>query len=102
MKKLIFLIALSVSFIQAISQSRSLVSFNKDWKFFLGDDSTANAIRYDDSKWRVLNLPHDWSIEGSFSDKYPTGYNEAGLPAGIGWYRKTFFLPRRAKNKTKN
>ncbi|HEY6955967.1 MAG TPA: beta-galactosidase GalB, partial [Flavisolibacter sp.] len=56
-------------------------------------------IKYDDSKWRKLNLPHDWSIEGSFSEKYPTTFNQGALPAGIGWYRKTFTVPFSSKNK---
>ena len=78
---------------------RSITTFNKDWKFFLGNDSTANQYNYNDTKWRNLNLPHDWSIEGSFSDTYPTTYNEGALPAGIGWYRKTFSVPLTAKDK---
>ena len=43
---------------------------------------------YDDSAWRTLELPHDWSIEGRMDRKLAscTGY----LPGGIGWYRKHF------------
>lgn len=81
------------------SAQRTTVKFNKDWKFFLGDDSAAREIKYDDSKWRVLNLPHDWSIEGNFSEKHPTTFNQGALPAGIGWYRKTFSIPVSSKNK---
>lgn len=78
---------------------RTIINFNKEWKFFLGNDSIASGVKYNDTKWRTLNLPHDWSIEGSFSDTYPTTYHEAALPAGIGWYRKTFTIPARAKGK---
>ncbi|MFL5739415.1 MAG: beta-galactosidase GalB [Flavisolibacter sp.] len=78
---------------------RSVVRFNKDWKFYLGDDSTAKEPNYDDSNWRRLNLPHDWSIEGSFSEKYPTTFNQGALPAGIGWYRKSFVLHVTSKHK---
>jgi beta-galactosidase len=81
------------------SAQRSIVKFNKHWKFYLGDDSSAREIKYDDSKWRTLNLPHDWSIEGSFSEKYPTTFNQGALPAGIGWYRKTFTVPVSSKEK---
>jgi len=73
---------------------RTIKDFNDNWKFLLGDDSAAKEITYDDSKWRTLTLPHDWSIEGSFSDKYPTTVNEGALLAGVGWYRKTFTLSR--------
>jgi beta-galactosidase len=68
-------------------------SFNQDWKFFLGNDSTAFKPGFNDSKWRKLNLPHDWSIEGAFSEKNPSTTNEGALPTGIGWYRKAFVLP---------
>ena len=68
-------------------------NFDAGWKFFLGDDSTARERDFVDSKWRVLDLPHDWSIEGDFSEKNTTGQQEGGLPAGVGWYRKTFRLP---------
>ncbi|MGN6639066.1 MAG: beta-galactosidase GalB [Mucilaginibacter sp.] len=74
-------------------------SFDSDWKFMLGDDSLARSAKYDDSKWRVLNLPHDWSIEGSFSQKNTTTPAEGGLPAGIGWYRKTFSVSAASKGK---
>ena len=51
----------------AFAQSpRSVVDFNKDWKFFLGNDSTAIDTNYNDAAWRKLSLPHDWSIEGNF------------------------------------
>ena len=62
--------------------------FNSDWRFILADDSTAYSPDYDDTRWRRLNLPHDWSVESAPSQALAscTGY----LPGGIGWYRKTF------------
>lgn len=62
--------------------------FNDGWLFRLGDDSTAAATNYDDSRWRQVLLPHDWSIEAQLSPTLAscTGY----LPGGIGWYRKHF------------
>ena len=47
-----------------------------------------------------LNLPHDWSIEGEFSEKNPAGFGGGALPGGIGWYRKTFTLPATANGKS--
>ena len=53
----------------------------------------AQAPGFDDSSWRSLSVPHDWSIElqpqsvGGVSGG--TGY----LQGGLGWYRKTFTLP---------
>ncbi|MEP0366420.1 MAG: beta-galactosidase GalB [Cyclobacteriaceae bacterium] len=71
---------------------REVVDFNWGWKFQLGNDSLAFSPGYDDSNWRLLNLPHDWSIEGDFSEEHKTGQSGGALPAGIGWYRKTFKL----------
>ena len=93
---LFFLLFLDVG---AFAQVRSVIDFNKDWKFFLGNDSTASQTLYDDSKWRKLSLPHDWSIESDFSNDYPATTQGGALPGGIGWYRKTFTLPTSAKSK---
>ena len=64
------------------------MKFNDGWLFRLDDDSAATEASYDDSQWRKLTLPHDWSIEGQLSPSLAscTGY----LPGGIGWYRKHF------------
>ena len=32
---------------------------NANWRFHLGDDSTADFMGYDDSAWRLVTLPHD-------------------------------------------
>jgi beta-galactosidase len=58
----------------------------------LGDDVTYTQSGFNDSAWRLLNLPHDWGIEGPF---IPGGDGATGrLPwAGIGWYRKHFNIP---------
>ncbi len=75
----------------------TLQDFNFDWKFYKGDIAGGQNIPFDDSGWRTLDLPHDWSIEGPFSkDNYScTGY----LPGGIGWYRKEFKIPGEYKDK---
>src|SRR5689334_17127888 len=93
--RLSILLAFGMLFIaqSAFAQSRIIIDFNKDWKFYLGNDSLANKPGYNDSKWRKLSLPHDWSIEGAFNEKEPATTQSAALPTGIGWYRKTFVLP---------
>lgn len=48
----------------------------------------------DDTGWRTLSLPHDWSIEGDFDPALTSA--TAYLPGGIGWYRKRFVLPGHA------
>ncbi len=64
--------------------------FNLDWKFKLGNIEQAQSVSYNDTGWRTLDLPHDWSVEASFDEKLEgcTSY----LPGGIGWYRKHFTL----------
>ena len=78
---------------------RERLSFNDDWCFSLGDDSLASQLDYADSGWRVLNLPHDWAIEGDFSKDNPSGTGGGALPGGIGWYRKTFTPKNADKEK---
>jgi len=78
---------------------RTNVEFNNNWKFLFKDDSLAYKYSYIDTSWRLLNLPHDWSIEGEFSEDHPTKPAGGALPAGIGWYRKSFILNDSDKNK---
>jgi len=85
--------------IAAAQKPRKVVSFDDNWRFKLGDNQQAKNVEFDDRKWRKLDLPHDWGIEGSFNEKNPTTQAEGGLPAGIGWYRKTFMVPSASKNK---
>ena len=67
-------------------------SFNDGWKFMLADSAHYKDSSYDDSHWRSLSLPHDWAIEGDFSESNPSGTGGGALPGGVGWYRKTFSL----------
>jgi len=87
--------------IQAAANPRpqNTVTFNQDWRFHLGDVSDGQRIDLDDSSWRKLNLPHDWSIEGEFAEKNPAGTGGGALPGGTGWYRKSFIVPATAKGK---
>jgi len=99
MKRFFISLILVLGCFLTASAQRKTENFDNGWKFMLGDDSLAKSPSYIDTKWRALNLPHDWSIEGDFSEKNPTTQAEGGLPAGIGWYRKTFALPASSKNK---
>lgn len=99
LKNLNILLCCLISLNVSAQRVRQLQSFDRDWRFNLGDDSLARNPDYNDRAWRKLNLPHDWSIEGTFSEKNPSTQAEGGLPAGIGWYRKTFTVPALAKGK---
>src|SRR5688572_15829240 len=96
---ILILLLLVVQFSFAQSKARSISDFNDNWKFFLGDDAKFSSEHFKDEKWRTLDLPHDWSIEGEFSEKHPAGTHGGALPGGIGWYRKTLGYLEKFKGK---
>lgn len=51
----------------------------------------------DPKKWTLVDLPHDWAIEQSYTRHYPKG--RAHLPIGIGCYRKLFTIPAEDEGK---
>lgn len=72
-------------------------NFDANWKFYLGDAGNAQTSNFDDSKWRNISLPHDYSIEQEYSKQMEaeSGY----LPGGTGWYRKHFTVSNDLKGK---
>ena len=96
---------------------REHLSLDAGWKFHLGDDwpdalhlenagtgSGPASERFDDTYWRIINVPHDWAVELPFDwaadgshgfhtvgAKYPTN--------SIAWYRRTFELPKADEGK---
>ena len=70
------------------SKNYGTKSFNQGWLFELSDDKNYSKTNFSDKQWRKLDLPHDWSIEHDFDQKWDgaTGY----LPGGVAWYRKHF------------
>jgi beta-galactosidase len=72
---------------------REITPFDDGWRFWLGDNPAARQPVFDDTSWRTLSLPHDWSIEGPLAPS-PDGEKNGGFFShGIGWYRNTFKLP---------
>src|SRR5687767_14921432 len=101
-------IAIVATMAPAANAART-TDFDADWRFALvnreaatdptGAFDGAAEPGFDDSSWRALDLPHDWSIELLPT---PTGGTTAGtgfFQGGLGWYRKTFTLPRSARGK---
>jgi beta-galactosidase len=82
----------------AAVRERSL--FDYGWRFVLGDPPGGEAPKLDDSSWRALDLPHDWSIEGPYDEKAPSGGTGGYLPTGIGWYRKAFTVPETNRGRS--
>jgi beta-galactosidase len=89
----IFFVFFLLATLQAPGSTRIIHPFDAGWHFLKGDAPGAEAVVFDDSKWRTVDTPHDWSIEGPFAAKNPTGGSGGFLPAGVGWYRKSFTLP---------
>ena len=78
------------------------INFNDDWRFqreTSGKIAGAENPTFDDSSWRQLNLPHDWSIELDFNPKSLATHEAGYLDGGIGWYRKTFTVPSTMEGK---
>lgn len=80
-------------------QSLGKTPFNDQWKFYLGDKGDAKSADFDDAEWRNLVLPHDWSIEGTFSKEHSATNQGGALPGGVAWYRKTFQLADTTRGK---
>src|SRR5262249_47674266 len=76
-----------------LQQARITQSMDADWRFLKSDAQGAEAVAFDDSSWRKLDVPHDWSIEGPFDQAAPARGAGANLPQGTGWYRKHFNMP---------
>ena len=78
---------------------REEMLFNMDWKFMRSDVSNSEAIEFDDSSWRSLDLPHDYSIEdlpgteSPFTPDAISGVHGGYTVGGTAWYRKTFDVP---------
>ncbi|WP_062108879.1 Ig-like domain-containing protein [Bacillus niameyensis] len=78
------------------------MKFTENWRFQRevdGSLSDAHHPEFDDSSWRVLNLPHDWSIELDFNPESLATHEGGFLDGGIGWYRKRFTVPEEMKGK---
>lgn len=87
------------------AEGRTDILFDADWRFFRGNVEQAELTGFDDSSWRLLDLPHDWSIEDIPGTNSPIDSNAIGgidagyLIGGTGWYRKTFMLPKDLSGK---
>lgn len=109
------------------------IKMDKNWKFFLGDLSPKNSTdswggakaraysfgavseTFDDSKWRRLDIPHDFVMEGDYTQKKVQGsimqkipemesmdsrhFAGGSLEGGVAWYRKRFDIPLKCEGK---
>jgi beta-galactosidase len=82
---------------EGASRVRLLMDYG--WTFTWGDPAGAEVPRFDDSGWRSVDLPHDWSIEGPYDSAATTTGRGGYLPTGIAWYRRAFALPAGARGR---
>jgi beta-galactosidase len=103
--KLISLSVFGTFLIFNLQTQGQTVLFDSDWKFHPGGAQYAEQPGFDDSLWRKVDLPHDWSIEdlpgttSPFNRDAISQVSGGFTTGGTGWYRKTFILPEEQKNK---
>ena len=82
------------------------LELNADWHFHRGDQPGAEQPAFDDHGWRIVAVPHDWSIEDlpgqshPFDREAPGGASIAFTDGGVGWYRLKIELPRDVASRT--
>jgi len=81
------------------ARAREQQDFNFGWKFFKGDPKNAQAAEFNDSSWKDVDLPHDWSIEHKFHPKAAGDWRGGYAVLGKGWYRKKFIIPADKKGQ---
>lgn len=96
---ILFLLVISMVSCAQKQSARETIKLTKDWKFILADNEAFKNPEFDDSGWRLLDIPHDWSTEGEFSADNPASPGGGALPGGTGWYRKKFLVPETDKDK---
>jgi len=103
---LIAVLVFSYNMISAQTEVRERkILFDHDWKFHRGGAQGAENPAYDDSEWRQIDLPHDWSIEDLPGTDSPFDINAISqvnggfTTGGTGWYRKNFEI--QAENRDK-
>lgn len=93
MKKRVLLLALATIPFLAWSAERMKYNFDSNWRLFIGDDSTAYKVNYDDAKWKPVTLPHAFNEKEAFA--VPIDQHTGRVV----WYRKTFVIPSKHKGQ---
>ncbi len=124
---LYFIFLISICTFAQNKSERELILIDNEWRFSLGHsydkqkdfghaegyfsylaktgfgDGPASS-QFDDRAWRILDLPHDWIVEQSFSESasYSHGFKTGGKgfpEKSIGWYRKKISIPESDQGK---
>ena len=115
MKHVILVISFLSAFIQnACNQKTEKIQrefeFNRDWKFYRADIDEGQSPDFNDTNWRNVDLPHDYSIEdapqkagavqiGPFSEESEGKKSTGHVLGGTAWYRKHFSLRKEDEDK---
>ena len=108
-----YLLSALFCFLSVVGHAQRKQSLDRGWKFHRGAAVNAETPEFDDSKWRTLTVPHDFSMEpafdsqdyrqrnaawsavqvGPFSRMSIGDWDTGQTVGGEGWYRNTFSLP---------
>ena len=102
MKKQLLIVLLCVICVFLSRAQHSQILFDSSWRFFRGEVADGEKQTMNDANWRVVELPHDWSIEdlparadsviGPFTTKSVGTTSTGYVVGGTGWYRRHFRL----------
>lgn len=70
------------------AQERISTTINSSWQFLKGDTTKAS----EQNKWSTIAIPHTWNAKDVFDE-------EPGYYRGVGWYKKTIFIPANWQDK---
>jgi len=93
------------SFLAHLEDGRTVFRLDQDWKFHRGDVNGGETMELDDRSWRILDLPHDWSIEDIPGTESPLDSSAVGgistgyFVGGTGWYRRALEVPEEPGDK---
>ena len=91
--------------VRVFGNSSGEINLNFGWRFAKGEQVGAYSKNFDDSGWRIVNVPHDWSIEdidgkaNPYDEKAPGHWDVGYATGGKAWYRKTFELDSSAEGQ---
>ena len=98
-EKLLFDFDWKFQFGNSVDSAKDLGFGNSQGDFAKTGDFEFSKVKFDDSKWRDLNLPHDWAVELPFvhdDEQMSHGYKPVGRrypESSVGWYRRIFDIP---------
>lgn len=102
---LFLLLTVGLAGCNKIAETSRMTRFDENWLFHYGDVTEGEKIAFNDSQWRTLDLPHDWTIEdvpgtdSPFDSTVVGGVASGFTKGGTGWYRKHFTMDKASVGK---